>query len=336
VDSDIQRFIAGGQSLEENLFTAIEDNTPAGAESFIDIADNTLTGTVMFGSGATGGAYASKAESSDANELNYFYNPATGLFEGTAAINWLRAAQSLGGVCRGITWDQGQASAIGINAGRETKAEYKAVLLLIFTWMRGVVGSVPIIISPIGRRSDSAAYSAAWQSVREAELEVAAENSSYIKLAPDYYDLAMYDETGVGDGVHISKSSSIIKGQREARSMLAALGESVTAFNPPTITNVSRTGAVLTITLTHASGTDFAPTTGISGFYFTDNGASIAILTAVRTNATTVTVTLASTPTGTKVLYYGYGIMQGITVANILKDNSANTLPLRAYVSGVS
>lgn len=316
------RFIGSGQSLMENLFTSVEDTTPAGAQAFIDIADNTLTNVVYFAAGATGGAYASKQDSSDVNETNYFYDADTGFFDGDAAKKFIRAAQSIAGV-RAIFWDQGQASAIGLNAGNITRAEYKATITLIFAWMRSLVGNVPIIIQPIGRRSDSAAYGQSWQDIREVEQELASELSN-VYLGPEIYDLTLFD------AVHPNKASEVIMGQRSARKGLSVLGESVSSVDGPEIASAIRSGTTVTVTLTHADGTDFTPTTGIEGFYFTDDDVQISITAAVRTNATTITLTLNSTPTGVEVLYYAYGIMDGITASNIVKDNSANALPLRA------
>lgn len=60
----------------------------------------------------------------------------------------------------------------------------------------------------------------------------------------------------------------------------------------------------------------------------------VAISAAVRTNATTITLTLASGVAGT--LYYAYGEMLSVNPANLVKDNSANTMPLRSYVQVVT
>lgn len=56
----------------------------------------------------------------------------------------------------------------------------------------------------------------------------------------------------------------------------------------------------------------------------------IAVSSAVRASGTTVTVTLASQPNVLPAtLYYGYDAMIGINIANILKDNGVNVLPMR-------
>ena len=54
------------------------------------------------------------------------------------------------------------------------------------------------------------------------------------------------------------------------------------------------------------------------------------ITAAVRTNATTITLTLASAPTGTETLYYIYDADLSLTAANVLTDNASVSLPLQA------
>ncbi|MGL6009425.1 MAG: hypothetical protein ACRC1D_08210, partial [Culicoidibacterales bacterium] len=103
----------------------------------------------------------------------------------------------------------------------------------------------------------------------------------------------------------------------------------------PVITGAVRSTVTVTVTLRHSKGTDFTPTTGISGFrYFNNSGTEITITAAVRTNATTITLTLASGVAGT--LYYIYGDALSDTAANYVKDNSENTMPLRSYVQAVT
>ncbi|HRC26917.1 MAG TPA: hypothetical protein PKX87_05750, partial [Alphaproteobacteria bacterium] len=93
----------------------------------------------------------------------------------------------------------------------------------------------------------------------------------------------------------------------------------------------TRTGTTVSVTIAHDSGTDLTPSIGIEGFSFFDGTTPIAITSAVRTNATTLTLTLASAPvSGTRTLYYGYDAMVGLNTANVVRDNSPYALPLRA------
>jgi hypothetical protein len=60
----------------------------------------------------------------------------------------------------------------------------------------------------------------------------------------------------------------------------------------------------------------------------------VAITAAVRATATTITLTLASAVAGT--LYHHYGTMFSVNAANLVKDNSASTMPLRASIRTVA
>jgi hypothetical protein len=83
------------------------------------------------------------------------------------------------------------------------------------------------------------------------------------------------------------------------------------------------------VTIAHDGGTDFMPTTGIQGFVFLDNTTPITISAAVRTDATTVTLTLASAPTsGIETLYYGYAHLDSVDVTKLIVDNAGVKLAL--------
>ena len=47
------------------------------------------------------------------------------------------------------------------------------------------------------------------------------------------------------------------------------------------------------------------------------------ITAAVRTNATTITLTLASAPTGVEEFYHGYRALYGVNPADLVVDNEA-------------
>jgi hypothetical protein len=84
----------------------------------------------------------------------------------------------------------------------------------------------------------------------------------------------------------------------------------------------------VTVTLVHDDGTDFTPASGIEGFKYFDNGSNpVTISAAVRTNATTITLTLASGIAGT--LYYGYDALLSVNTANLVKDNATIVMPLQ-------
>jgi hypothetical protein len=226
--------------------------------------------------------------------------------------------------------------AIRINNGESDQAlsaaDYKTYQELLISRLRAVVGNVPVIIEPHGRRSDNATADSFYELRQEVKEEVVAEGTN-VHMGANAKVLAMFDETGATDVVHLAYASYATKATWAMRKIASLDGQSVTgAVDGSTITGVSRSGTTVTVTLTHPTGiTDFTPSTAIEGFVFTDDGTPITITDAVRTNATTITLTLDSAPTGVEVLKYCYGTGFGLDPANLVKGNDVNTMPLQQY-----
>lgn len=211
------------------------------------------------------------------------------------------------------------------DAGNCTVAEYVAAEIQKFNIIRSVIGNVPVFMVPIGRNT---AALDGYQTIREADWALAgASNPGYIYRCPERFDLAL------SDSIHMTDAAAGICADRTTRKMLKVLGEAVVGgVDGPAITNVSRSGTAVTVTLTHDGGTDFTPTSAISGFRYYNGpdylSTANTITAAVRTNATTITLTLTTNSAGT--LYYGKGSLSVETVANLVKDNSTQTLPLQS------
>lgn len=317
-----KRIATGGQSNMKNRFFVLTAEEPLGKEAYISTYEALNGGKVVYANGATGGA--ALLSTSVSPGTNYFLDPATGLYDGEAGIALFNSLKVIGNSATRFEWDQGEGDAGAVDTGTVTEAQYKSGLFKLFTDVRRFIGNVPVIINPLGRRG--AAYSAedGWQTIRGIQHELAAEYS-WIKIV-EKYDLELQ---GGGDTVHLSDQGYIDISERNARLAAREDGATVTGgVDSPSIVSASRSGTAVTVTLTHAQGADFTPTTGIEGFVFQDDGVAITINSAVRTNATTITLTLASEPTGVETLYYGLGTMEGINAANIVRDNTAETMPL--------
>lgn len=200
-------------------------------------------------------------------------------------------------------------------------------------------GLLCILESP-GRRRDSASADAHYERWNDVHAAILAANPGTTILSPNTKVLPMYDETGATDYQHISDAGMAIKGAWGARLAADADGQSVSGpVDGPSISGTSRSGTTVTVTLSHPSGiTDFTPTSGIEGFRFFhgSNGdmtdTEISISAAVRTDATTITLTLASVPTGSiETLYYCYDTGYSIDPAKLVIGNDANTMPLQIY-----
>jgi hypothetical protein len=116
----------------------------------------------------------------------------------------------------------------------------------------------------------------------------------------------------------------------------------------PGVGTISRAGAVFTIpvnysTLGNAVGTDFTPTSAIAGFrVWTAAGVPVAVNTAVRTDANTITVTAASDPGANAIIAYRDdpvwldGGFQIQSAANVWRDNSTLVCGLTPFKVAVA
>ena len=81
------------------------------------------------------------------------------------------------------------------------------------------------------------------------------------------------------------------------------------------------------IHLTHDGGTDFTPTTAITGFEVYNGSSWLTPSAAVRQDASTVRLTHASATVSDVRLFYG-GLLD---VTGVIKDNTALTLPIEPF-----
>lgn len=208
-----------------------------------------------------------------------------------------------------------------------TVSEYKAIQEKIFTEMWAVHPTAKIMLRSASRRP-SLGNAGGYQVVREAQWELANEYDD-VFLSPETFDLDLYDT------VHNTDAAIAIEGERLGRYIAFLEGFDVSgSVVGMEMESATRDGTSVTVTLSHDGGTGLNLTTGIEGFKFFDDSSEITINSATSDGVDTVTLTLASTPTGVETLYYGYDAMteldnSGAASTNILKDNSPQVLPLR-------
>ncbi len=281
--------------------------------------------------GATSGSAAMEESATDPLTDPWWYDD-VGLVYGTAWDTWETAANvaiAAGKKVRAIIWDQGE-SDFGFLAsqGAPYQVRYKATLLTIFNAMRAVVGNVPVLIQPIGRRGTAIAIgNVGYQLIRDIQKTLVAENS-WIHLSSDKHDFP--DDTGA----HLAYPGTAYAtlARRQARRILSILGGGVPGgVLGPSMSSAARNDLDVTVSIEHQGGTDFTPSSAIDSFYYADEIGSITISSAVRTSANAVTLTLARYPIGAESLYTLYNHGQYITdYTKVLKDNQAEPLPLRA------
>ncbi|MCF8495751.1 MAG: sialate O-acetylesterase, partial [Alphaproteobacteria bacterium] len=307
----------GGQSLIIGYFDSQESSGEGGKQQFRQsIGALRPQKAAVFSECGTGASAASKTT----QDTNYWWDLATST-RGDAFDTFYMALQNGGLRPNAIIWSQGEQDShqIGTNTSR---AQYKQALEAIFADMRATLGNIPVFIQKIGRRTVFS-NTGGVQAIREVQQELI-DACDWCHFAAETYDLGLYD------AVHPDDAGYLTAGQRLARQLAKYFGESVTGTDGPRITGAVRSGTTVTVTLAHDGGTDFTPASTIAGFHFFGGVTAITINTAVRTNATTITLTLASTPTGTETLYYIYDADLSLNVANVVKDNTAVSMPLRA------
>lgn len=158
--------------------------------------------------------------------------------------------------------------------------------------------------------------------IRAAHVEYSAENTGAFHAASAH-------DVITSDGVHITGAGQSKIGRRAALSALGAIaGQNKSG---PRIASASRSGSVVTLTIEHLGGSALQDGGGgsgsaLTGFKVFDNGVEIAISATSITSATSIQLTLASTPTGTVTVGYGmancpHGTTSSVTLASAVYDN---------------
>lgn len=303
--------IGAGQSNISRHFTV------AGETTFEGLIDNYYR-YYNYENGALGGAGLTELS----NGTNYYISSTTDQ-PGTAYNGiFTTALGNLTDLPNWIVWGQGETV--------DASEDHQSSLAKLFEYIRENVNpDIKIMIQPIGKRTDASSSDTLQQKVRDAQIAVANSLSDYVFLGPEVYDLTLD-----ADGLHYASASYTTMCSRNANFILSTEGKIATWTLPPYIASATFTagGTTITVTLAHDGGDDFTPSSGIEGFRVTDDGVDLTISSAVRTDGETITLTSSTTIAAGSVvkLWYAYGKMASVNTANIVKDNSINTLAMRA------
>lgn len=178
---------------------------------------------------------------------------------------------------------------------------------------------MPLVLSSIATRDGGPNDN--WTAFRKTQIEAANQ------LANVYYSHSNVDAVRV-DSYHYNGASYGRSGARYAHSIAVLEGDE-TDFPNWFATTTTRVDTTHTdVVVEHVLGTDFTPTSGITGFYVSnDGGASWATSTAaVRQNATTIRLTHPDMGTVSRQVRYQSGTNPDISGA--VHDNSALAVPL--------
>lgn len=281
------------------------------------------TGRNWLVQGATGGSALLQVNQTG---TGWWYDPSDGSF-GAAYTAWQNAVQTFQGGGKAITciiWDQGENDAQYVSAAGTVGglAIYTAALLTVFNKMLTICPGAKIGIVPIGRRQGSATPSNGYEVIREAQYAFAAANSSFCFMCPEKYDLAL-EGTG-GNNVHLAPASYATQAIRIVNKARNVLNGGVSNVDCPTISSASRATAVLTINCSE----NLSPASAAQGLSFYDDASQI-LFTTVTVTGSTITATLASTPSGTvKSLYMGYNDLPDVSDNTKILVGATSALPL--------
>lgn len=171
--------------------------------------------------------------------------------------------------------------------------------------------NLPVIIVEIGTHTTLG--DAAQQAIRNAQKNFAAETAD-VFMSGSMIDLPLRDN------VHYTNAAIYQSLAPRVGLVAAAIFDQASPVLWPRASYWYREADIVTVKIAQAVGaSNFTPTSGIEGFEFLDDGTPITINSAVRLNGTTVRLTLASEPSGTEVLRYGYGA--NVIAPNALIDN---------------
>lgn len=240
---------------------------------------------------------------------------------------------AIGGDFEWIVWHQGE----GDSANGTTEAAYLAALDLLHSNLCTDFGrtkaTAQLVVAGLAVVTGGASgfgNDASWDQMERTLLDVPA------NLANAYYSHSNRDANIINANVHWDGTSYGHAGQRYARTIDSLLGVT-TGFPPWSIASSAVVdGVTTTVTLTPSLGTDFTPTSGITGFDISgDNGGTWSACTGVRTNATEITLTHTSVATNNnRKLRYQYGIDPDVSACVL--DNSSLAVPLNNSAGALS
>lgn len=163
--------------------------------------------------------------------------------------------------------------------------------------------------------------------VAEALWEVAAENALAAR-GPESYDLDLGDAD-----VHLTDAAYVTFATRLAQRQKAVMGlRSATGTLGPSMASASVAGSAVTVIITPDDDTDITVPSGAQkGFFVTDGGTPVTVNSITKNSATSITLNLASSPSGTVKVYC---IPNGfaLTNAEAIKGNGELSLPLQTGV----
>jgi hypothetical protein len=231
--------------------------------------------------------------------------------DGTAITDWevadsaytnaVSRLTAVGGVS-GILWHQG-----GTGIGNITRADYKARLSTLRSGLQAAATVSRFGLFPLMQRTPAAESDLSVQEIRRAHYEYLTEN-------PTTINLGWVPDVPLADDVNQTASGSELIAESYAHALLHAMGiETVNALGP-VITGASRSGATVTLTVQHRSGTALKINSGTvaTGFQVLPretphSDASALAISSITLNPSAIVIALGADPATPVDVYHQYG-----------------------------
>jgi hypothetical protein len=226
-----------------------------------------------------------------------------------------------GGKVELVAWHQGEADAV---AGTSEASYTTSLGTLVTTNMRASVtnGSdqtnLPFFMGQLGRRTNGT--DATTQNIRSAITAFADGATADVYYAAEMYDLSL------ADTVHLTAAGYVTHATRYAAAVADIMGAGTFHRGPKISTGLLVNSTTVDVNISHVGGSDFFPTSAITGFEVFDDAAPITVSAAVRQSASSIRLTVTPAITGTATVRYMYGANPDIT--GVVLDNSSLNLPL--------
>ncbi len=232
-------------------------------------------------------------------------------------------AMWLGGDFEFIHWNGGE-NQFQYSAATLTESVYLDWFVTLQNKAKALTGRtvMPVYVSSIGRNTTTANGVQNWPLQQRTYIDAA-------NCLNDFHFVCNNMDQTTVDGTHKDVASCLREGQRVGQSILFLKGISATPVSPWFITDATITNATTTrITMVHSAGTDFTPTTGITGFEVSGDGGATWVTpsAAVRFDATHIDLTHSSFNTALRIIRYQWDSEPDISAC--VKDNSAIQSPL--------
>lgn len=256
--------------------------------------------------------------------------------------NWLAAKAELdaaGGDCEFALWQQGET-----DANTMSREERLSRLDNLHDQLHAQTGrdatSFKFGIVTIGSGSYGGSSEGEFGAMRAYDIE-------YATTTPGAYLSTAAHDTQTGDGVHLNGEAYNRIVKRDARSLCHAFGVGVSGAGP-FITEATRSGATITVSIGHSGGTNILDGVGgngaaLTGFQVYDNGVLQTISsTAIVGNS--IVLTLSTVPSGLVTMSYGMAnnphnstpsdsktavVLASVVYDNVVLHRSANGCPLQ-------